>query len=256
MPDPITDLPLDDSIDINLRPLDEIVRRAIVLVTLARRGSIESSKSEEGNDVDLYAAETDRFELYSWARRELSTNLYEDEMQVLRTEAGSMSPNTLDHCSEALIAAETLCWSFGLIDQLPEPSFPSSSSVERMFRWAPEPWADIDSIRLPHEMRDEALIAQERERRELWSWRATVRAEDATSPGELRAIICKTAKEADDASLLTMLDGDFSYFGEPVSNLSADRFAELGGISLAQVTSLNWACGFGDSWDSIPLFLD
>jgi hypothetical protein len=56
MPDPIRDLHLDDSIDINLRPVDEVIRRAIVLVTLARRGSIESSESEEGNDEDLYAA--------------------------------------------------------------------------------------------------------------------------------------------------------------------------------------------------------
>ncbi|MBA2760189.1 MAG: DUF4272 domain-containing protein [Chloroflexia bacterium] len=254
MPDSNTDLHPCDSVDINLRPVDEVVRRAIVLVTLARRGAIESSVSGESNDVDLYAVETDRFELYSWARRELATQLSEGELHVLRNEAGSLSPEMLGHCSAALIAAETLCWSFGLIDELAEPSFPSPAKVERMFGWAPEPWADIDSMQMLQEMRDELLIAQERERRELWSWRATLRAEGATSPDELRAIIRETAKEADDASLLTMLDGDFSYFSEPVSNLSKDRFAELGGISLAQVTSLNWVCGFDDSWDSIPLF--
>lgn len=254
MPDPRTDVQLDDGIDINLRSVDEVVRRTIVLVTLARRGAIESSALEIDYDADLYAGETDRFELYSWARRKLSAQILPDELQLLRTQVGSLSPEMLDHCSEAMIAAETLCWSLGLIDELPEPSLPAPETVERLFGWAPEPWADVDPVQVGDGLRDELLIAQERERRELWHWRSQLDAGGVSSTEELRSIIRETVQEADDANLVSILEEDFSFLGQPVAKLSADQFAELGDISMVQLTSLNWVCGFGDAWDSVPLF--
>ncbi len=243
-----------NGIEINLRPVDEVARRAVVLITLARRAAIEDSVARTSDEDDWYGAETDRFELFSWARRELAGELTEVESRILRTEAGSLNPEDEDRCTDALISAEVLCWSLGVIATVPDPSLPSDATMNFMFAWAPEPWHELHRVSRKLGLRDEQAVAQERERRELWYWRSSIDPTEFGSETGLDSVIAETAMEAQNAGLVPVVNNDFAIGGESISALSEDHIAQLEAITQLQLLASNWICGFGADWDAVPLF--
>lgn len=254
--DPDFNQALDDSIDINPRPVGEIYRRAVALVTLARRGFFEESAPADQQSSDYYDVETGRFDLYSWSRRELDDSLTSAESPILRAPAGTLASDALSQCFDALIAAEVLAWSIGLIEMLTDPALPSEYAIELLLKWAPEPWSELKHPPKNLMVRNDQEIAGERERRELWYWRASVDPSDFQSHEELGPVIAETAQEARLAKLVHVADDDFAVDGKPFSSLAKERIAEIETISQLQLHALNWAAGLGDDWDSTPLLLD
>jgi hypothetical protein len=105
--------------------------------------------------------------------------------------------------------------------------------------------------------RPEESIAMERERAELWLWRAAIEDDwGVASPRErveLDAAIAETAREAAATGLLVATNGDFAVNGTTFRHLRSDQQELIGAVAEARLHALNWVCGFGESWDAVPL---
>jgi hypothetical protein len=63
-------------------------------------------------------------------------------------------------------------------------------------------------------------------------------------------------REATESGLLTgTYDGDFVVAGRPFLALPAEQRDTIALIAVQRHHGLNWLCGFGHSWDAVPLDL-
>lgn len=249
-----TDVNGEDSIDINLRPVGEVVRRAVLLISLVRRAGMEQG-DPGGDENDAFERETDRFELYSWARKELANAGTDDEQALLNTPAGELAPAQADRCLSASLPASALCWSLGVVGSL-SPGDADNPPLDQLFNWAPQPWDEASRFAKNARLRDEETIAQEREKWELWYWRATLEAADLEPDEDLDELLGDVVGVAADAGLIDVIDGDFSLDGKAFELVNPDRQATIAHLSEDYLRALNWVCGFGDSWESVPLYPD
>jgi hypothetical protein len=154
--------------------------------------------------------------------------------------------------SESLV---TLAWvaDLGLelpaIDQLGDPR----DLLDRL----PSPWEPVQSFIAGLRLRPEDEIATERERAELWLWRAMIEPERREAKGqsltEIEAVIKDTAHESKMAGLVdNVRAGDFTLGDQPFRQRSTDQQDLIGIIAAARLHALNWVCGFGASWDVVP----
>jgi hypothetical protein len=239
------ELPDDETIDIDPRPLGELVRRMLALLSVARRGMLEVDEER-----DLYERETDRFDWYSWARTELADTLTDTERLLLATPVGELGEADLDTCDDALIGASTIAWAVGLIagDRLPVPS--EGRTEEQVLAWAPEPWNPVEPLIGELWIRDDESFGAERERWEVWYWRA-----NEAEPGEdgFSDVIAAVRE----TGLIPVAGDDLATDdGRSFEHLSAEDRATLATVSELRLLALNWACGFGRSWDDIPVYPD
>lgn len=244
----------DEMIDINLRSIDETVRRAVVLVSLVRRAAMEEANPSDGEN-EAFERETDRFELYSWSWKELASARTEEERDVLHTPAGELSQQQTDQCLEASFPANALCWTLGVVDEL-GPSDAQNVELDPLLAWSPQPWDDLDRLVKKSSLRDEVVIAQERERWELWFWRATLEEGDLEPDEDMRELVANVAVAASEAGLISERDEDFDVNGQPFRQVEAELRSVLAERAEAYLLALNWVCGFGDSWDDVPLYPD
>ena len=234
----------DDTLDIQVRPAIELVRRAALLAIVAERGVLEID-AERGD----YERDTDRFELLSWARGALAGTVTGEELSLLATPIGDLGDD-LSRCDDALTEAAAIAWALGVVetDRLPVP--PDGAAMERVMEWAPSPWTDLDRIARKLQMRDEGSIAMERERWELWYWRAND-ADEAT--GSVSEVVTDLAE----SGLIPIIESDFATdAAEPFGALTPDEQEEIAWLAEHRLRSLNWVCGFGDDWESVPLYPD
>ena len=243
----------DDSVDVNARPAAEIARRAIALITVARRGFLEELVNDD-DEQERFSVETDRFDLYSWSRTELAESVTSAELGIMATPVGSLSEDQLEQCADALISSEPLCWCLGLVDIPPVPDFTSDETLGNLFEWSPEPWTALEPFTSKLTVRDDETLALERERRELWYWRLTIDEIDTQQSDDLPGVIRDTAREAGHLNLVETIADDFAWNGQPISALPAARTVELASIVALQLHALNWACGLGSTWESTPLY--
>lgn len=244
----------DDTIEIELRSRDEIARRVVVLASLVRRAAMEASAPDVGaGEQDAFERETDRFELYSWAVKELGDSATADELSLLRAPAGALLADDIDQCLAASGPAQALRWSLGALDRLAPEDTPDAF-VETLLAWCPGPWDEISRFGRRFGVRGEDEIASERERWELWHWRAALDHE-SLEPGEsIDEVLSIVADEAAAADLIHLADGDFAVDGVPFHGLSEGEQTRVADISEGYLLALNWVCGFGDSWDDVPLY--
>jgi len=249
--------PESDEIDIMLRPATIVGRRMVVLATLCRRAFLESKQASSELDDD---PEGDRFDLRMWLHdHQLDDELIAEEVHVLETNAGDLSADdatALSWNSEALAA---LAWAVELAPALPDPA--QTVDPTNLLATIPAPWDDprawISSVML----REEFEIASERERAEVWAWRAEVEDKRRQLPGQARraleADIAEVVREATAAGLLPKSTiNDFVSGGRPVRELSDDQLDTLLANATIRLHALNWLCGFGTDWDDVPLEID
>ncbi len=238
------DIDHDDSLDIQVRPAIDLVRRTALLAVIAERGVLEID-AERGD----YERDTDRFELLSWARGALAGPVTGEELRLLATPIGELGDD-LSRCDDALTGAATIAWALGIVDSDRLPVPPDGDAEERVMTWAPAPWTDLDRIARKLQLRSEAAIATERERWELWYWRSTD-ADEAT--GSVDDVVADLAE----SGLIPTADGDFATdAAEPFEKLTPEQQDEIAWLAEHRLRALNWACGFGDDWESVPLYPD
>jgi hypothetical protein len=234
----------DESLDIEIRPTIDLVRRAAVLAAIAERGVLEVD-----GDREPYERDTDRFDLLSWVRSALAGAVSPAELRLLETPVGDLGDD-LSLCDDALIDAATIAWALGVVaaERLPVPQ--DGDAEERLLAWAPPPWSDLDRLARGLEPRSEEEIAAERERWEVWFWRA-MDADDET--GAIAEVVTDLAE----SGLIPTADGDLATdAAEPFGSLTPDEQEDIAWLAEHRLRTLNWVCGFGDTWESVPLYPD
>lgn len=232
---------MDDEIDIQPWPVLELIGRAVALTTVASRGLLEVDE-----DLDVFSKETDRFELSTWARTELTNWITDTELSVLNTSFGNLSEEQMMLADEALYAAAAVAWALRVIsiDRLPVPE--SEESIAAVMNWAPGPWDKVRNLQKRVRLRSDQDLADERERAELWHWRSDTEISDEA----LAEVVAEVAA----AGLIPIVDGDFATDdGVSYASLSEDERDDIGWIAEQRLRALNWVCGFGESWETAPL---
>lgn len=247
----------DDYIDINLRQVDEIAGRAVVLATLIRRGMldiIEADEVELGADDELFDREGIRFDLLAWLKEQEPDALEPEDAELLAKPVGELSEDDLDLCTDATDALGALMWAIGAVESLPPPCDIDNAEVE--LSSAPEPWDDVQAFHANAKLRPEDHIAREREIAELWFWRGALSVDGEPEAVEERQAIRAVAEEAAAAGLISTVRGDFEVDGQPYGSVPRDLKDEILAGTAARLRALNWICGFGDTWADTPLDVD
>lgn len=244
--------PPDDELEIELRPPTEAADRCIVLAAVCRRAYLETQPAEDNANLD-----DERYDLVAWLQDEaLDPAVSSAERRFLQTEIGRLDPGdavAASWQSEALVA---IGWALGLIDA--PPSYDGPVDLGPLLSLLPSPWDRTAPFRQRAALRELETVAHERERAELWSWRADVAATSATARGAARTeiddAIAEVAHQARSAGFIApLVDGDFSIGGQPVRALDTDATAEISLLAEQRLRALNWLCGFGSDWDDVPL---
>lgn len=248
---------LDDEIDISLRPALIVGRRLVILATLCRRAFLESRQARSELDED---PEVERFDLWMWLQdHDLENDLTADESRMFETSVGMLSDDEASAAtwnSEALVA---LAWATELIESLSEPNL--TSDPTDVLATIPAPWVDPNAWITSVILREEGEIARQRELTEVWLWRAEIEEERRQLLGRerqaLEADIADVVNESVAAGLLGRgARGDFRVAGIPFDTLSPDQIDAIGATAAVRLHALNWLCGFGTSWDDVPLEID
>ena len=235
----------DDSIDIQPWPVMELIGRAVILATLARRGMLDIERER-----DIFDLETDRFDLSTWTRTELQNWLEDREVAILGKPVGELSEDEMSWCDDALIGASTIAWAIRAVesDELPLPQ--DGTAEELTLAWAPTPWMKVRQLQSRARIRSDEELARERERWELWFWRAVDASE---APDALTDVVA----EVRESGLIPIMEQDFATdAGIPYSSLSDDEQAEIAWLAELRLRTLNWVCGFGSSWEAAPLYIE
>ena len=235
---------MDDELDIQPWPVLELIGRAVALTSVAKRGMMEVD-----DQSDVFSQETDRFELSTWARTELSNWITDAELAVLNAPVGDLSEEQMLLAEEAMYAAGAVCWALRAVhaEQLPVPDKVDFNSA--VIVWAPGPWDRVRLLQKRVRLHSDEDLAVERERMELWHWRSNTE----ITAEELAEVVAEVAE----AGLIPVWDGDFATDdGVPFAALPEDVRDDISWISEQRLKALNWVCGFGDSWETAPVNLD
>lgn len=234
---------MDDEIDIQPWPVLELIGRAVALTSVAQRGLIEVD-----DDNDVFTRETDRFELSTWARTELTNWITDYELAILNTPIGNLTEEQMLLADEALYAAGAVAWALRTVPDEYMPTPDSDKFNTSVLAWAPGPWDQVRKLQKQVRLRSDEDLAGERERMELWYWRGS----NDISAGELAEVVA----EIDAADLMPTVSGDLGVEGVAFGDLPADDRDEITWIAEQRLRALNWVCGFGDSWETAPLEID
>jgi hypothetical protein len=238
----------EDELEINLRPAPEVARRLLILAARAEHLSLLDG---ENTDPDERASST--FDLREWLRsEEIWPDLTQDEILLLS--AGASAGDEPDQFSvqETLESLGALAWSLNLLPDL-EADLPAG--VDALIPALPHPWDSTTTWIAGLQPRSLDEIAAKRESAELWTWRLLteddLREAFSDEQEELRAIIREAEREGRAAGILPR--GGFRVQGRDISTLNLTERNTLLATSLARLRALNWVCGYGDRWDSVPL---
>lgn len=241
----------DDSVEIELRDPAETAKRALILAALTYRGFLELDEERAGRD----AATEDRFDLLAWIHDEhLIAHVEPLEMQTLQAPLGTLPEAEAQAATWSTEALTPLCWALGLIPEQAPPHEAAEATV--LLDPLPVPGSPTAPFIRRSTLRDEAAIARAREIAELWYWRATMQELVTTASeselGEFLTVIAETAAEGAAAELLPPPIGDDFPVGDASYHLAGDH-ETIAAIAERRLQALNWLCGFGPTWETVPL---
>ena len=240
-----------EEIDVELRTPEEVRARVLILSSILRRLALENIPSDsEGDSL------ADAFDEREWLRdQELAGQLTAGESAFLDSRPGSIVPEVTREVSwqgEALIA---LAWAITISDM---PPIDETSDPRTILDLVPRPWDTIKAWVSDPGFVSESDAVRQRELAEIWHWRATTellrRAAAPAARRDYEAAIAEVAAEARTAGYLPALqDVDFPVRGRSIKEVSDTEVDELVALTGQRLRALNWLCGFGRSWDDIPL---
>lgn len=242
----------DSELEIEPRPAEEIARRAIIVNAVCQRVFLEVSATE--NDAD--EANEERFDLASWLQAEgLWSHATTYEQRLFAADVAQLGASEVDNASWLSESLIVLAWSLNLIDAI--GAYSEAGDPRAGFVALPVPWDKTRSSIQQATIRPLTVLARERERAELWHWRAAVAIELDQTPKsrrpELLAVVAEVASEAHTASLLSRpRDGDFPVGDDPYRDLEREALDEVTSVAAERYRTLNWICGFGATWDDVP----
>ena len=240
-----------DEIDVELRSVVEIRARILILASVLRRLALEAAPLDgEGEPI------AEAFDEREWLREHgLAFELTPREAALLDSPLGSIAPEATIDASWQGEALVVLGWAIGAGD---EPPVNAISDPRPVIAIVPHPWDAIQDWLSEPGMVSESEVVRHREVAEIWHWRVTTEVlRRSRSPTESQAFeeaIRDVAAEALAVGLVPGLrDGDLSVHGRRIKELSGDDIEELVAVTGQRLHALNWLCGFGNSWDDVPL---
>lgn len=257
-----------DVIEISARPAKEIAARLVVLSALCRRAFLErhdpyddfdedSADDSLDDDIDIEDAESERFDLVAWLTEERMIAAATDaEVLVLRAPIGNLGELGAERASWAGESLAALLWSAGLLELA--PSYDGPADLEEALALVPGPGDSTQEFARTLRVREEAQLADERERAELWFWRFAVegmrRDASASDLQDIEDAIAETTEEAFGLAMdPAIAPTDFLVDGRPVRGISEELLDDLTAAAEMRLQAMNWVCGFGDDWDRVPL---
>lgn len=245
---------IDDELDIELRSPEEIAARLVILAAIVRRATLELPLDRDASDGDT--PEGERFDLQvALTEPPLVAHVTAAEQQFLSAPLGSAGEaRALAEAwrIEALAALTALVVPDHFLGEPWEQTDPGP-----LLARIPEPSDDLRAFSASLDLPSDEDAAFAREAAELWAWRAAIDDDLRNLTGrrlsELRDTLAETAAEAAATGLLPDVQDDFQVAGHPYAEADPETKALIAEISLQRLTALNWFCGFGDSWDSVPL---
>jgi hypothetical protein len=240
-----------DEIDLDLRSPVEIRTRILILASILRRLSLEDRANGDGSDAIAEA-----FDEREWLREKgLAGRLTGDEAALLDNPPGSITRETISEASWQGEALVVLGWAIGAHEM---PPVGRVSDPRPLLDVVPRPWDETKEWLGDPAIIAESEAAREREVAEIWYWRLTtevlLRTASTADRQDYEEAIRDVAAEALTAGLLSALrDGDFSVQGTSIKHLSGDAVNELIAVTGQRLRALNWLCGFGNSWNKVPL---
>ena len=242
----------EDFVEIELRPPREVAERCIILAALIRRLWIESSFASA--DPGDWRAEA--FDLREWLRAEgLWNSLTTDEMDFLQRSVGDAAEDQTAAVAWQAEGLTTWGWALGLADTLPPGDL---GDVTTLVQAVPAPWDNISEWTRAAHLRSETEIATERDRAEILEWRIGIESSRRLSGGQERAdyvaAIAEVVREARASALLEPdSDTDFTIGETLVSSFTDRELERLSALAEERLRALNWLCGYGSTWDAVPL---
>ena len=239
-------------IDIELRPPDEVAARCVILAALLRRLWLETGATSAPGDEPAGEA----FDLRGWLQAEgLWDRLTDFDAELLNRPIGSLDDEDIANVTWQAEALATLAWSLNFVNDLPAGG---QGDIETIVKALPAPWEQTSPWLQGARLRAEPEIARERERAEVYAWRIEVepvrRAADSAERAAIKATIAAVTREATAAGLIENAGGnDFSIDGQPVHTFDEGELERSAALAGERLRALNWVCGFGDSWDQVPL---
>ncbi len=110
----------------------------------------------------------------------------------------------------------------------------------------------VKSVRV----RSDEELAREREKWDIAVWRLSLFQDSDGAEGD-RAALTEAIDEVAAMGLLRTDGRDFlTDEGVSFATLSEDELAEMAHVAEVRLRALNWVCGFGEDWESAPLYLD
>ena len=232
-----------DSLDIELRDPDDVGCRIALLATLV-----------------VWPEHQNRSDRESWLlwleHQGIAAIATKTETNLLIAHIGSeLNEHELELCGRAFDALLPLTWSIALTDSfsltLEEPN------TRDLFEGLPMPPENIEPFLDQLVMRDENVIATERERAEVWNWRLAAeiayRSSGPRDRQETEEAIREVVLECSTSFVIEQTDGmDFLIDGVQVRNLDSEQLETVLVASEEHLRALNWICGLTE-WDAIHI---
>ena len=246
---------MDDTLEINLRAPRDAALRLLIEIGIVNRAGLESA-AKSG-----YAkADEERFDLYAWlvdAGAEPLMSNY--EQSVFKEQVGEIVDEDVRELSFSLETAGLLAWALGKIEA--DAGTPIRVNGGALLASLPGPGDAVGAFVNDAKLRSIDEIAEAREIAEIWCWRIDAGIDrDTMSPAEKRELdetVLVTADEAMTAGYLhETIDGDFARNGKKVRDLDEETLDELWWITQRKAKTLNWLCGYGESWEDAPTFIE
>ena len=240
-----------DEIDVELRSPVEIRTRILILASVLRRLVLEGAAAVADSD-----ASADAFDEREWLREQgLAGELTTGEAALLDSPLGSVTSEAISEASWQGEAIVVLGWAIGALDM---PTVGKVSDPRPLIDVVPSPWDATEDWLGDPAIVTELDAAREREIAEIWYWRLTTevlrRTASATNNQEYEEAIRDVAAEALIAGMVpTLRDGDLVVQGRRVKDLSGTNVDELIAVTGKRLRALNWLCGFGNTWENVPL---
>ena len=238
-------------IDIELRTPEQVRARILILSAILRRLALETTP-QDGNGDPL----ADAFDEREWLRDQgLQHQVTAREAALLDSPIGAIAAEAIAEVSWQGEALASLAWAVGVVDM---PPLDATSDLGPIMDLVPRPWDAIDAWMSESAIVSESDAARQRELAEIWHWRAAtellLREASATDRRDYTAAITEVAAEAGAAGIVPSLrDRDFPVRGRSFNELSDTEVDELVAVTGQRLRALNWLCGFGKSWDDVPL---
>lgn len=245
------DDPDDLEIEITLQTVPVAAARLLIVGAVCRRAFLELDPATAAASDD---PEGDRFDLAAWLTEEgLETAILPAERALLNRRLGHLPEDVAQEASWQIEAAGALAWSLEFLDEPPPYDQPLDPAA--LLTVLPSPWDKTRPFRENAELLPEEVIAMERERAELWFWRATVEESRVAAKGrelaELNAAIKEVAAEAAAAAFIgDPIDNDFAVNGRAYRVLDAPTLDTLATVATERLRALNWLCGLSSSWNA------